>query len=300
MTAKVQRQCVIEVEGVSVRKSIFEILGEYFDFQKEMKRINAFFEGELFYSGITSTWKPEPLVDHYAFYDWKQRNRCINTDDMKEVLGISDILSCTNPTSDDVIQYLEYVVNILYLAVRYVNNSDTIKYFKNYYALQENINALLEHVNHEVHYFDDDEIALITMKNAEATAVADILKPELGLNVIKYNHHLLKGDIEVKKAIILSLANELEPKRKELEKIDKTLTSNLFYLLNNINLRHNNKSKRDKNYKEYVAKMKPNQLEKWYDETYQLQLLAFLLLDNVNRSKKIDDLKVKIEEQNND
>ena len=47
----------------------------------------------------------------------------------------------------------------------------------------------------------------------------------------------------------------------------------------------------DKNYKETVAKMSKDELENWYDETYQLCLLAFLELDNVERTKKVVELK---------
>ena len=66
-------------------------------------------------------------------------------------------------------------------------------------------------------------------------------------------------------------------------------------MLNNMNIRHNNRSKKDKaKYKEYVSKMTKKQLEKWYDELYQMILLAFLILDNVDRSTKVKDLKDKI------
>lgn len=47
----------------------------------------------------------------------------------------------------------------------------------------------------------------------------------------------------------------------------------------------------DKNYKEIVAKMTQDELEGWYDETYQMCLLAFLELDNVERTKKVAELK---------
>ena len=60
---------------------------------------------------------------------------------------------------------------------------------------------------------------------------------------------------------------------------------------NNMNIRHNNSTEGDKNYREVVAKMTQDELENWYDETYQLCLLAFLELDNVERTKKVAQLK---------
>lgn len=35
-------------------------------------------------------------------------------------------------------------------------------------------------------------------------------------------------------------------------------------------------------------------MEKWYDETYQMLLLAFLLNEQTDRSKKISQLKEKL------
>lgn len=66
-------------------------------------------------------------------------------------------------------------------------------------------------------------------------------------------------------------------------------------MFNNMNIRHNNCTEGDKNYREVVAKMSQDELEKWYDETYQLCLLAFLELDNVERTKKVAQLKASFE-----
>lgn len=59
--------------------------------------------------------------------------------------------------------------------------------------------------------------------------------------------------------------------------------------------RHNNSNKNDlTKYKEYVAKMSEEELEEWYDELYQMILLAFLMIDNVERMEKIKKLKYNI------
>ena len=87
----------------------------------------------------------------------------------------------------------------------------------------------------------------------------------------------------------------MEPKRKLMDSINKTLSSDIFYMLNNLNLRHNNGSKDDKNYKSVVANMCKPTLESWYDELYQMMLLAFLEIDQQDRASKVKDLKNKIE-----
>ena len=40
--------------------------------------------------------------------------------------------------------------------------------------------------------------------------------------------------------------------------------------------------------------MRKDRLEKWYDELYQMLLLAFLLMDNTKRVEKVKELKEKI------
>ena len=65
----------------------------------------------------------------------------------------------------------------------------------------------------------------------------------------------------------------------------------IFYILNNLNLRHNNKIEGDRNYKQAVAEMDALTLENWYDELYQMMLLAYLQLDQVTRNDKVKALK---------
>lgn len=154
---------------------------------------------------------------------------------------------------------------------------------------------ILSKNNHKAYIDNENERVLIIEDKPEVSSVVEIVDETLALDIVKYNHISLQGEIELKKSILLSLGAELEPKRKELETINKQLSNDIFFMLNNINIRHNNRSKKDKSkYKEYVAKMTKKQLEKWYDELYQMILLAFLLLDNVDRTKKVKELKNKV------
>ena len=40
--------------------------------------------------------------------------------------------------------------------------------------------------------------------------------------------------------------------------------------------------------------MKPDELERWYDETYQMCLLAFLQLEQLARKDEVQELKKSI------
>ena len=120
-------------------------------------------------------------------------------------------------------------------------------------------------------------------------AVAEIVDENTACKVIEYNHYLLKGDINKKKEILLQLANKYEGIKSNIKRLNGKLDDDIGFMLNNINIRHNNKSGKSK--KEYVSKMRKDTMEKWYDETYQMLLLAFLLTEQPSRSKKISQLK---------
>ena len=141
----------------------------------------------------------------------------------------------------------------------------------------------------------DNGVTIFVPKSPEMIATAEIINPKLSYKIIEYNHHLLQGDMEAKKSILLLLATELEAKRSKLKQINRKIEDDLFMLFNNMNIRHNNCDENSDNYKAYVSEMSAQQLEQWYDETYQLCLLAFLELDNFKRKEKIKELRVLIE-----
>lgn len=106
----------------------------------------------------------------------------------------------------------------------------------------------------------------------------------------------MRGNLQEKKNTVLKFAELLEAKRTELSKIDSGFCSDIFYLFNNLNIRHNNIDPSiNGKFKQAVADMPSEELEHWYDETYQMCLLAFLRLEHVERKMKFDKLKSIIE-----
>ncbi|MBQ9184080.1 MAG: hypothetical protein IJ143_09965 [Neisseriaceae bacterium] len=138
---------------------------------------------------------------------------------------------------------------------------------------------------------EKDNITFFIPKSPEAIAVAEsnIIPDSLtAYEILKYYHHSLKGNIEEKGQILDKLHKKiLEPQRKKL-----SIENDLFYLLNNLNIRHNNITKDDKKYKQCIAKMSDEELEEWYDITYHMCLLAILELEYKDEYKtKINYLK---------
>ena len=106
-------------------------------------------------------------------------------------------------------------------------------YKKNQYGkyLKDVMDEILDQFNYVAYINDEEENVLVLENKEEITAVAEILPSELALGVIKYNHKSLKGEIEKKKNILIALGTELEPKRKQLQTVDKKLSDNIFFII---------------------------------------------------------------------
>lgn len=136
--------------------------------------------------------------------------------------------------------------------------------------------------------FNNNGITDFVPKDQAAISVSEIVDKNLSYRIIEYNHHTMKGDLEKKRSVLLVLADKLEPQRKKLSGINKTLESDIFFMFNKMNIRHNNV---DSGKSAMVSSMDNEELERWYDDTYQMCLLAFLELDNLERKQRVSDLK---------
>ena len=289
------------------RNNIFQIMESKRDFSQEIRRLEALLHDKRGVAVYTTSIfdmgvPPDPIymnieqfVDQYAFKDWKCRGTCIDLTDMSKTLGIEDMFDDHNLTEEEILIYAEYVANVLFLA-ECVECTDEFWYKDTVIVTtaRKNLESILGWMNYEQKVFPQKERVLVVRKSCAVSAVAEIVSEDLAYQIVRYNHNSLKGNIADKKAILLALGSELEPKRKDIRVINADLEDGIFYILNNLNLRHNNRSKKDKNYKEVVAKMRTNKLEKWYDELYQMFLLAYLELEQKERQDKIKELKYQI------
>lgn len=192
---------------------------------------------------------------------------------------------------DYLINFCEYVYNFI------VHINDRFFFFEfNRAAFIDYICTVIDSVGYQSAC--EDGITIFVPKDNVAIAVSqsELIPDGMSYRVISYSHHSLKGNLEGKRATLQSLANALEPYEKKLSQIDNSFKSDLFYALNNFNIRHNNVTPEDRSYyKKVVADMDQGKLEHWYDETFQMCLLAFMRLEQAERKDDFDDLKRRIE-----
>ena len=275
------------------RKNIFELLDARWNVKEEIARFYKLFHDEkmLFYGPIDE-YTLEDFVEIYCFENWKNQGRYIDVDDYLETLDFNGL--CKKAANGDIESFLtviEIIYNFFYMAYTKIDKCNDYSYSSSFVTLQNNMNMCLEHYNYSADYFEDKEQVIVSEKDPAVTAAAEISDPETAFQIVQYNHYSLKGDILKKKEILLYLSHILEPKRDALKAINKELSDDIFDLFNNLNLRHNNCDPQSKSYNEYIAEMPPETLEDWYDELYQMVLLAKLELDHCERKKKIAELK---------
>lgn len=270
------------------RKSIFEILEEQYDTEKEFGIIRTlFFEPTLAYEpyfGEKQHLTIEEAVDNNLFFAWKQRYSCLNTNDFKQKLKLNFI---SKGKLNNKILCLEYICNMLELTNKKLPYPTYYK-IKECVLLEKNIELFLEHINYEKLIIEKEEKVILVPKNPAATAVAEISSQDTAFAILKYHHASIKGQLEEKRKLLLSIANEYEPLLNKPINGFKDYFDKATNMLNNINIRHNNKS--GKNKKELIAQMSDEELENWYDELYQLLLFCVLIKDNKDRKERIDEL----------
>lgn len=257
-----------------MRKNFAQVLkAGKVDIQEEYHRIYNLFYDEV-YINIDDEFMSCPF-----------RGTCTSVEDFNEAFGFSFEEYPPDFSVDYLISFCEYCYNFgIFMHHCSYDEGKTL-------CMQ--IDLVIEKIGYM--QAEEDGIVIFVEKSAPAIAVSEIVPTAASYSVISYNHYSMKGDLESKKEILLKLAYLLEPKDSTLESLDKTFKKDLFYLFNNLGLRHNNLDPDGKKYKEFVAQMKPGELEHWYDETYQMCLLAFLRLDHIARKKDFDVLKSKIE-----
>lgn len=150
------------------------------------------------------------------------------------------------------------------------------------------IDTIIEELNFK--QINKDNFVLFVPKDNAAIEVSEVVS-ENSFETLFYNHYSLKGDLNSKRELLIKFASYLEPRRRKLNSINSKLESDLFQLFNKLHIRHNNKNINDPgHYVEFVADMNNEELEKWYDEVYQMYLLAILELEHLERKKELNVL----------
>ena len=228
------------------------------------------------------------------------RGTCLSLDEFNDLHGFHFEKDPTNFNIDHLISLCEYIENLLMayqcvpLSYPYGYGNMPTKLINVQFYLQQ-ISQVIEKIGYM--QAEQNGLTIFVEKDPAAIAVAEseFIPESLSYRLISYNHYSMKGNLAEKKTTLLDLANLLEPQRTILERIDKTFSSDLFYAFNNFHIRHNNADPQSPKFKKPIGDLAKEQLEFWYDEVYQMCLLAILRLEHADRKKTFEALKSEIE-----
>lgn len=262
------------------------------DIRREYDRLYTMFCYSRYVNG---SGKPFSLKDYCAknFMNLPFRGTCITLEDFDECHNLKFEENPVHFDLDYLVNFCEYSYN---LAIHNSGLECGPSIMNTSFPMQTYIGQLMAVVE-IIGYISkaEDGVTIFVPKDQAAISVAEIIDPGLSYKVIEYNHHSMRGDLERKKVILLALAERLESQRNKLQKIHSVVEDDLFFVFNNINIRHNNTDPAGNNYHSHVAAMTIEEIEKWYDDAYQMSLAAFLELDHAERKDRVKQLKEDIQ-----
>lgn len=285
------------------RTNIFELLEKNSSISKDVERLDGLFdstkcfeEDSTYHYGARS-WTLKEYVDSYCFVGWKNRHRCLDVDDFLKSIDYDSILAkAKNNSLNDFLTIIEVIYNFWQLAAEHHDNGHSLllsKRSNGAVTAQEIIDIMedcLSEYNQKAFYFEEEERCIIAEDSPQVTAAAEASSPDIALEIVRYNHRQLSGDIAKKKVILKVLGDHLEGRRREISGINDSLYKTITGALNNLNIRHNNINPENKSsYHKAVAEMSVEDLEHRYDDLYQLILLAILEMDNKERQKEMKE-----------
>ena len=277
------------------RKNIFEILANNQNIGSDAERINRLFFNEDMLILGSSSYKMKNYIQYYCFDDWENKDHCIDLDDFLDTIEYENILFFAKRGDvDSFLTLIEMIFNFWKLVEIKINaENSNLNYYTDFYHLYDIMTDCLSKLNHKAVYKAEEEKVLVIEDKPEVTVAAEIVEDEtIAFELLEYNHHSLKGDLSKKRKILASIGSYVEPILKDniLSKSGyKDLESNVGFLLNKFHIRHNNKE--GKTAQDYIMTISDEDLEMWYDRTYDVLIQAILTKENIAVEKDIEQLK---------
>ena len=253
------------------------IAGRTFDPVKEYARIWKLFNtADLV--GPRATELSLYVDGNLQFFPDSFKRRALTLADFNDTYGFDFGVPGEGVTVDELVSYCEYVTTLCDFLLEYGSDSldDDAEYLLD--DLFQTVESCMDELG--LVSAKRDNITIYVDKDPTVIAVSEIVDESLSYDVKSYIHKQTKGNLKKKKTILKFLADDIEPKKNALNGINKTLSGNLFQMLQKF-VRHNNEGNT------YIKSRSSEELEACYDDIYQMWLLATLELDNVERMQRV-------------
>ncbi len=232
------------------RKNIFQLIEETYNIQFEIRKINTLFENEKYFGTGLLEYSLKELVSEYLFDNWKYRSTCITVDEYIERTNAKIFPALIDNKEEVIINFLELLENFLKLYndnAQKLYDEESIIYYRKFgsvfYGL---INTLEKRMGLTTREYKDRVV--IYPKNAPLEKAIDLCEDEdVQWELIRYVREDLSLTEKRKSLAYLATNLYIEEDSSEKDEHIKSLVSKAGNILNNLHIRHNNKTGKWKN-----------------------------------------------------
>lgn len=190
-------------------------------------------------------------IDHYfgrLFEDYYDYDNLSDIEDNTERLYVIDFI----------INYLDWINNDEFLK----KNIDTKLLTKKINKVINLINYILEKLNYTTR--KGDEHIYIIKRDENLDSILSVVKEKnLRETLLSFYDFRIQNNVDEKSLILKKIGDYLEPKRKEFNSYNKTLTECIFNLLNKLKIRHFDNHQKELSDEEYLI---------WYDKLFKMMI----------------------------
>lgn len=236
------------------RKNIFQLVEENYDIQSEVRKIYKLYKEYYYFTSDDDDYSLEYLMRWRIFSNWRYRGTCIEIEEFfqRANADVPGIMSIRMP-EESIINFLEIMENFVTLAYDYCetskddsdeedNEEEDVYYYSEFetefYAL---IKELERHLGLTVRHYKDR--VLVYRKNAPLEKVIEICDDEdIQWELIRYVREDLSLSEKRKTLAYLATNLYIEEDKTENEEPIRSIVKKANNILNNLHIRHNNKT----------------------------------------------------------
>lgn len=226
------------------RKNIFQLVEENYDIQTEARKIKNLFDNKNYFTLGYRYCTFKKLVEEYLFPEWKYRGTCITIEEFL-TRADADISLIGKASEAQIINFLEVMENFLKLYFdngNKLNNQYDIEYFQELLSVFEELIYTLEIRMGLARRVYKDKVILYP-KNAPLEKVVDLCDDEdVQWELIRYVREDLSLAEKRKSLAYLATNLYIEEDKTESDEHIKELVKKAGNILNNLHIRHNNKT----------------------------------------------------------
>ncbi len=236
------------------RKNIFELLNENYDVQEEIKKIYKAFNEAIYFcldegkggdeECTNLTFKE--LVEMHIFNEWKYKDTCLNVDEFFERVNAKiNSFDDVDIPSDKIINILETIENFTKLFYEQQDHLLKAYHIFDYLEFESEFCFMLDRIENKLGLTRkefQDQVILYPTNPPLDQAVSAINDEDVQWELLNYIRE--EKSLSEKRKSLAYLATNLyiEQDKKETNPILVQIINQTTNVLNNLHIRHNNKS----------------------------------------------------------